>query len=447
MLQTRQIRPQRRMPGQQPGVRPAAAIPVPYDYGVRFQLKGIPGELHEQVLVTAPDGAFVATAVGYGFAESRDQALQLTLPDNQPRVPATLTLAQLPLEALIEGFRLDPQRDESTFTLGVPVDRAQLDLMLRRVKPRAHPTFLFSVIDTATGRELQDEPTHSLASLGIATGDRPFRRLAYPISFLPRSSLRVQVIEQSADTQGDLFIVFYGYRLPLPANCPEPAIRSVAQPILRRPGAPTVPPARIIPFDYVANIGLTGKPGARQKAEITVSVDNEFVATAIGYGLATGDLGVEIDVPAPANQPPIRSVDLGAVTLGDFPIDALRDGVRLRKDMYRVAFQNNAVLANTLPIALLNRMFERINAPEDVSFIYSIFDSGTGHDLQNIGLHNIAGLGTATGERPFKQLAMPLRLQPNSTIQIDVIEQFGRGQLYIVLQGYKRLGGAGARPL
>ena len=47
-------------------------VPVPYDYGVRFELDGQPGNLHEEVLVTAPDGVFVATAVGYGFAEDRD---------------------------------------------------------------------------------------------------------------------------------------------------------------------------------------------------------------------------------------------------------------------------------------------------------------------------------------------------------------------------------------
>ena len=89
---------------------------------------------------------------------------------------------------------------------------------------------------------------------------------------------------------------------------------------------------------------------------------------------------------------------------------------------------------------MVDRVFERINRPEDVSFTYSVFDSGTGHDLQNIDLHNIAGLGIATGERPFKQLAVPLRLQPRTTMRINIVEHFGRGRLFIVFQGYKRLG-------
>jgi hypothetical protein len=415
-------------------------VPVPYDYGVRFELDGQPGNLHEEALVTSPDSAFVATAVGYGFAEDRDRALSLQHANNQPLDPTDLTLEEIPLTALIEGFRLTPRLGEPTFTLGTPVARLQLDQMLQRVKPRVQPAFLFSIIDTATGRELQDQPTHNLASLGIATGERPFRRLAYPISFLPRSSLRVQIIEQSADTQGTLFVVFYGYRLPLVANCPEPLVRSLTRPTQPGPPPRGLPPARVVPFDYVASLGLTGAPFARQETEIAVSVDNEFVATAVGYGLATGTPDVKLGL---GNQP----VDLPALTLGDFPLDALRDGIRIRPELHRIAFRDDGALAIGLPVNIVDRLFERINRPEDVSFTYSIFDSGTGHDLQNIELHNVAGLGTASGERPFKQLAVPLRLRPRSTLRVSVTERFGRGQLYIVLQGYKRLGTpSGGRP-
>jgi hypothetical protein len=411
-------------------------VPVPYDYGVRFELDGQPGNLHEEVLATAPDGAFVATAVGYGFAEERDRSLALQRPGDEPLNPTAVTLADIPLAALVEGFRLTPRLGEPTFALGAPVARAQLDQMLRHVKPPALPSFLFSVIDTATGRELQDEPTHSLASLGAATGKRPFRRLARPISFLPRSSLRLQVIEQSAGTRGTLFIVFYGYRLPLAASCPEPMVRALSQPVRLEPQPRALPPTRIVPFDYVASVELAGIPSARQEAEIAISVDNEFVATAVGYGLATGDP----DVAFALNTP---SVDLGALTLGAFPLDALRDGVRIRPGLHRIAFQDNGTLANALSVGILDRLFERINRPEDVSFTYTIFDSGSGHDLQNVDLHNIAGLGTANGTRPFKQLAMPLRLKPSTTLRISVTEQFGRGRLFIVLQGYKQLGPRG----
>jgi hypothetical protein len=438
MLRARQSAARWRMRGPAPGIRPAGAmpVPVPYDYGVSFDLDGVPGALHEAALVTAPDGTFVATAVGYGFSEQRGHPLLLKKTDPPPAtpvLPTDITLAEIPLTALIDGFRLSPQFGESTFTLGAQVPPEQINRMLQRVKPPSQPTFLFSVIDTATGRELQDEPTHNLASLGIANGERPFRRLAYPISFLPRSSLRIQIIEQSAGTQGTLFVVFYGYRIPLGANCPEPVARSLTRPVNATPQRQALPPAEVVPFDYVASLDLTGTAGARQASEITISVSNEFVATAIGYGLATGDL----DVTPALNTP---TVDLQSIKLGAFPLDALREGIRIQPELHRIAFQDNGTLANSLPRAVVSRLFERINRPEDVSFTYSIFDSGTGHDLQNIELHNIAGLGIASGERPFKQLAVPLRLQSRSTLRVTVTEQFGRGRLYIVLQGYKRLG-------
>ena len=89
-------------------------------------------------------------------------------------------------------------------------------------------------------------------------------------------------------------------------------------------------------------------------------------------------------------------------------------------------------------------MFERLNRPDDVSFRYSIFDTGTGRELQNQPINNIAGLGIANGDRPFKRLARPMLFQPRSTIRVTVEEQFGSGTLFIVFQGYKLLSGSTA---
>jgi hypothetical protein len=88
-------------------------------------------------------------------------------------------------------------------------------------------------------------------------------------------------------------------------------------------------------------------------------------------------------------------------------------------------------------------MFERVNQPEDVSFLYTIFDGGAGRDLQNRPIHNIAGLGDASGERPFKSLVRPMQFLPRSTIRVTVEERVGRGRLYLVLQGFKIAGSSG----
>lgn len=423
--------------------RPTLSGPVPFDYGARFVLTGRLGNVLEDALVIAPDGVFVAVAIGYGLAEARDRPLPVRDAAAAPLAPADLTLADIPTEALLEGFRVAPREDNLVFATALggaepefaqeALAPAQLNRVLRRVKPRAELSFLFSIVDSATGRELQDEPTHNLASLGIATGERPFRLLANPISFLPRSTVRLQVIEQTPDVLGTLFIVLYGYRIPFRSDCPEPTVRSLARPTRTGRLRPALPPTRVVPFDYVATVDLAGVPENRVESEIVVNVEGEYVATSIGYGISVDDPSVRFG--RAGNQP----VDLGAIRLGDFPPLALRDGIRIRPELVRIAFQDNGVLANALPAALLDRLFERLNRPQDVSFVYSIFDSGRGHDLQNIGLNNVAGLGSAGGERPFKRFAAPLRLAPRTTLRVEVVEQYGRGRLFVVFQGYKIL--------
>ena len=80
-----------------------------------------------------------------------------------------------------------------------------------------------------------------------------------------------------------------------------------------------------------------------------------------------------------------------------------------------------------------------------INFKYSIVDSGTGRELQNQPIHNIAGLGEASGDRPFRPFAKPMTFMPRSTIRIEVEEIsvgsiYEEAELYIVLHGYKILG-------
>jgi hypothetical protein len=95
-----------------------------------------------------------------------------------------------------------------------------------------------------------------------------------------------------------------------------------------------------------------------------------------------------------------------------------------------------------------------------VDFRYSIIDSATGRELQNLPIHNIAGLGEANGYRPFRPFAKPVMFMPRSTIRIEIIEvsngsdtgysmygytdpatqQRVTSGLQIVLHGYKMLG-------
>lgn len=155
-----------------------------------------------------------------------------------------------------------------------------------------------------------------------------------------------------------------------------------------------------IPYDHVATFPLTGLRGNRVQEVINISVDGAFVAVAIGYSFITpSKLAVE---PA---------ID-GVVGLEAF-----------------------------LPLLATSLLVRFIG----IQFKYSLVDSGTGRELQNKPIHNIAGLGEATGDRPFRLLAKPMLFMPRSTIRIEVEEisdgpLFDGAELYIVLHGYKILG-------
>jgi len=245
--------------------------------------------------------------------------------------------------------------------------------------------------------------------------------LAQPLTFQPRSTIRLQIVERSENIRGRLFIVLYGYKTLGQGGLPP----SLAQPAISAPNG------RVIPFDYVATFPLTGSPGNLIETEIPINVDGGFVTTSIGYGLAVESTDVSVTSP---------NGNLGSLRLDQFPTSALQDGIRIRPNFLRVVL-NGDQLQTLTQIDVVNRIFERLNRPEDVSFRYSIFDSGTGRELQNQPINNIAGLGIANGERPFKKLARPMLFLPRSTIRVAVEEHFGRGSLFIVFQGYKSLGG------
>jgi hypothetical protein len=446
---------------------------IPYDYGVSFPISGRPGNVVQGVINIASDGVFVAVGIGYGFEEERGRPLLLrptSLSDDETTlVPGDITLGQIPPEALIEGVRFNPRLApmifagdssngdgrrgasirERTFSdqplsyelVRAPVDARVLQrpTLIERVKTPAEISFLLSIVDSGTGREMQDEPVHNIASLGKSDGERPFRLLAQPVTFQPRSSIRMQIIERSPDTIGTLFVVLYGYFLQSVSGCPEPP-----RALSGKPGCAGetigAPGARVIPFDYVVTVPLIGQPRHVVESEVPISADDGFVATAIGYGLQVDETAVPVDLgrfPKTHKEDTIR--DLNKLPLRALPPGALADGIRFRPSFLRIAFGANGALADQLPVTLLPELFERLNKPADVSFRYALSDTGRGRDFQNAPLHNIAGLGIATGDRPFKRLARPAVFLPRSTVHVRVEERFGRGTLFLVLQGYKLL--------
>ena len=188
--------------------------------------------------------------------------------------------------------------------------------------------------------------------------------------------------------------------------------------------------AKEIPYDYVAKFKLLGKQGNRVQDVINISIEGGFVAVAIGYSFI------------PAKLPALTSS--GGILLVTPPVG--NDGVTwlVNNALLPVVGDDPRMLAQCLLVRFCG-----------IDFKYSIVDSGTGRELQNQPIHNIAGLGEATGERPFRPFAKPMLFLPRSTIRIEV-EEISEGpiygyddaktgtrvgaELFIVLHGYKMLG-------
>ncbi|MGH7454572.1 MAG: hypothetical protein ACRENG_24675 [bacterium] len=438
-------------------VTPAGGTPtvrnISYDYVATFPLTGEIGRLREDVINISVEGVFVAQEIGYGFDGQRVQTTFLQNIAAAEKL-ANATLKNLAPDVLISGFRFNPLFERLAFPNGrladssLTVGDARNLGLLQRIQPTNDLQFLFQIIDSATGRELQNEPNHNIAGLGKSNGERPFRVLAKPVAFLPRSTIRIQVEEVSFGASGTLFIALHGYKILGASDMPEALLRA-ASPLQRAPAfygseqatarllqqirQGQIPRQRVVPFDYVATFDLTGQPENLLEDEVHINVEGGFVTTAIGYSVLAADKTVPL---FPADE--TGSFDLAAIPLSQFPAGALQEGFRIRPDLVSIAF-NSSQLA-TPPKETINVLFERLTQPEEVRFKFRIIDTGTGRELQNQPELNIAGLGIANGDRPFRELAYPMHFLPRSTIRVQVEEIFGRGRLFIVFQGYKILG-------
>jgi hypothetical protein len=178
--------------------------------------------------------------------------------------------------------------------------------------------------------------------------------------------------------------------------------------------------AKEIPYDHVATFTLLGQRGNRVTDVMNVSIDGVFVAVAIGYSFIPATLTLP-DPPTPAS--------------GNSGITPQSEAIA---NWLLQIVEQQPTLPGTLAQCLLARVC-------GIDFKYSIVDSGSGRELQNRPIHNLAGLGESTGQRPFRPLAKPMIFMPRSTIRIEVEEVsegaiYAGAQLYLVMQGYKILG-------
>ncbi len=232
-------------------------------------------------------------------------------------------------------------------------------------------------------------------------------------------------------------------------------------------GSPGDPPERRgIPFDYAFRYELQGKPGNVINSLVTISIEATFTAVSIGYGVVPKVqpivFGPEPAVPSRGGifrlvPQALLNIPLGDIfrgldrqlnatstTLkGETGADAVfKNGLKLNPSVAELALQDpeNALLSADI----LARLFQVVGSPSElIQFKYAIFDEGSGREFQSEPILNIAGLGSAGGERPFRYFAQPVTFRPRSTIRMEVTEVSDfQGELHVSLHGYKVLGGS-----
>ncbi len=217
-----------------------------------------------------------------------------------------------------------------------------------------------------------------------------------------------------------------------------------------------------IPFDYAFRYQLTGKPGKVLNSTITISVGSSFTAVSMCYGVIPQ---VQPIIFGPAPAPPLGvtvtsgPTNLVSITIGDVlralffqlgaakltgksgPEAILKNGFKLNPDVAEFALQTIGS-REKLDGEVMRRLFQVVaSPPELVQFKYAIFDEGSGREFQSEPILNIAGLGSAKGERPFRYFAKPITFLPRSTIRMEITEVSDfTGELHVALQGYKVLG-------
>lgn len=169
---------------------PVGTKEIPYDYVATFVLDGSPGRRVQDVITISTEGTFVAVSVGCSFVPAREALL----------APGTVPA---PLDASISAL------------FAADAGRAFRDLATGLLLRHGGVHFLYSIVDSGSGRELQNKAIHSVAGLGAADGERPFRPFARPVPFVPRSTIRIEVEELSDGPLfrgGTLYLVLHGYK-------------------------------------------------------------------------------------------------------------------------------------------------------------------------------------------------------------------------------------------
>jgi len=249
---------------------------------------------------------------------------------------------------------------------------------------------------------------------------------------------------------------------------------------------------RQIPYDYSFVYELTDADNPSrsfvdetQSRTVTVSIEAPFTAVSISYALLVPDsdirfgpgdpsdlergldggaegLGAVASVAPPSSDFSLvpRSIRLGEMIrslarklderipqerseIGPKTAQMLASGIRLSPELAQRFLLSDG--EEELDAKDLDELFQPAGmAPERIQFLYALHDEGTGRAFQSEPIFNLAGLGIANGDRPFRYFAAPITFMPRTTIRLDITPKSEfHGELHVVLHGYKVLGAPG----
>jgi hypothetical protein len=394
---------------------PPTTKTIPFDYVFQFPLKGVRDNRVQDVVEISMEGVFVALSLGYSLVLDEQRR-----PGTFKPVIDQRTTPQNPV--LVPFFPASGGANNS------------LDSFLVAGMPDAE----VAVLDLTEGASPSILRTARVGADGTIAVDLP----------VPASQTR-RVWDRTNNLLSEVFQVNFPMT---PVIGPDPVTRR-----LPAAGETNVfvygSPSSEIGVFLLESASTTGDIAPVSGGPFTLQEIDTFgrrtgrAAVTLGRPLAFGDVllvrteqGIDPFSMFTVPRPRLSTISLGALAAGLEQIGAdLTSGFRLNPSFAALATADSPLDQQA---AGLGRAFETgAVAAEEASFRYSIDVVSTGRELQNKEIHNIAGLGIANGDRPFRPFAKPMMFEPRSSIRIQITEISGPpGTLFIVLQGYKILG-------
>jgi len=403
---------------------------VPFDYAFQFALTGRPTNKLQDVVEISMEGVFVAVAMGYSVVADESIAPPTVTPTvNQTTTPGTPVLIPLFFASAARLFGAEVAGQPGT------------EVSVLNVTETGDP--FPAVIPLSVGQNQASTTAIALRSDGTAKAtfalDFPCAVRAWDRT----NSLLGQVMQASGTAGATTPVV--GYH-PVTRKLPAAGDTTVFV-----YGAPGDSVELRVMQGATGSVVFIGTKALEDVEEDGLHKGRVDFTLSPSPALAPGDLlvartaGVIVEIDPfsifAVPRPTLSSVTLGALDAGlrAFGADLTR-GFRLNTAL-RGQFDADLPL-DRLSAGTLERAFATgAVASEEASFLYSLDVVDTGRELQNKSIHNIAGLGIANGDRPFRPFARPFRFEPRSVIRIQIEElSTTPGTLFIVLHGYKVLG-------